>query len=102
PPRRDHAIRLAVYSVSADTNVPDQPYIGASDDKFAIAANDFDSFFGTYTGVQYWIMNKAELVNGSSTVQFSTNTPDSSMFTLRPVRHLSSTSEFYLVTDCIG
>ena len=91
-----------LYSVSAGTNVPDQPFIGTSEDKFAVSANDFDSFFGTYTGVQYWIMNKAELVNGSSTVQFSTNTPDSSMFTLRPVRHLSSTSEFYLVTDCIG
>jgi len=90
-----------LYSVSAGTNVPDQPYIGTSDDKFVIAANDFDSFFGTYVGVQYWIMNKAELVNGS-TAHFSTNTPDSSMVTLRPVRHLSSTSQFYLATNCVG
>ncbi len=90
-----------LYSVSAGSNVPDQPYIGTSNDKFVIAANDFDSFFGTYVGVQYWIMNKAELVNGS-TAHFSTNTPDSSMVTLRPVRHLSSTSQFYLATNCVG
>ena len=91
-----------LYSVSAGSNVPDQPYIGTSDDKFAIAANDFDSFFGTYVGVQYWIMNKAELVAGASIVQFATSTPDSSMVTLRPVRHLTSTSQFYLATNCIG
>jgi hypothetical protein len=91
-----------LYSVSAGSNVPDQPYIGTSDDKFAIAANDFDSFFGTYVGVQYWIMNKAELVAGASTVQFATGTPDSSIVTLRPLRHLSSTSQFYLATNCIG
>jgi hypothetical protein len=91
-----------LYSVSVGTNLPDQPYIGTSDDKFVIAANDYASVVGPYLGVQYWIMNKAELVNGSSTVDFSTNTPDSSMFTLRPVRHLTSTSEFYMATNCIG
>jgi hypothetical protein len=91
-----------LYSVSVGTSVPDQPYIGTSDDKFVIAANDFDSFSLAYVGVQYWIMNKAELVNSSSTVDLSMSTPDSSMFTLRPVRDLTSTSEFYMVTNCIG
>jgi hypothetical protein len=110
----DNSVRIAVstsdnptgmfnlYSFSPGTDVPDQPYIGTSDDKFVITANDFASSTGPFVGVQYWILNKAQLVNGSSTVQFSTNTPDSSMFTLRPVRHLTSTKEFYLVTDCIG
>ncbi len=91
-----------LYSVSAGSNVPDQPFIGTSDDKFAIAANDFSSFTNAFVGVQYWIMNKSELVSGSSTVHFFVSTPDTSMVTLRPVRHLTSTSEFYLVTNCIG
>ena len=91
-----------LYSVSGGANVPDQPFIGTSNDKFAIAANDFSSFTNAFVGVQYWIMNKSELVSGSSTVHFLTSTPDTSMVTLRPVRHLTSTSQFYLVTNCIG
>jgi hypothetical protein len=91
-----------LYSVSAGSNVPDQPFIGTSNDKFGIAGNDFSSLTGTYVGVQYWIMNKSELVAGSSTVHFLASTPDTSMVTLRPVRHLTSTSQFYLVTNCIG
>lgn len=89
-----------LYSFHAGGNLPDQPFIGTSDDKFGIAANDF--FGNTFVGVQYWIANKSELVNGSSTIDFSTNTPDSSMHTLRPVRHLTPTLQFYLVTNCIG
>jgi hypothetical protein len=90
-----------LYSVSGGSNLPDQPFIGTSNDKFAIAGNDFSSS-GTYVGVQYWIMNKSELVSGSSSVHFLTSTPDTSLVTLRPVRHLTSTSEFYMVTNCIG
>ena len=89
-----------LYSFSAGGYLPDQPYIGTSDDKFGIAANDF--FGNTFVGVEYWIANKSELVAGASIIEFSTNTPDSSMHTLRPVRHLTTTSEFYLVTNCIG
>ena len=89
-----------IYSALPVSFLPDQPYIGTSNDKFVISTNDFSG--STFAGVQYWIVNKAQLVNGSSTAQFSTNTPDSSMFTLRPVRHLTTTTEFYLVTDCIG
>ncbi len=91
-----------LYSISGGSNVPDQPFIGTSNDKFAIAGNDFSSFTGTFVGVQYWIINKSELVSGSSSVHFLTSTPDTSMVTLRPVRHLTSTSEFYMVTNCIG
>lgn len=89
-----------LYSFSAGGFLPDQPYIGTSDDKFGFAANDFSGTF--FVGVQYWIVNKSELLAGLSTIDFSTNTPDNSMHTLRPVRHLTTTSQFYFVTNCIG
>lgn len=90
-----------LYSVSVSPYLPDQPYIGTSDNKFGIAANDFLGT-STFIGVQYWIMNKTQLVSGAPTVDFSTNAPDNSMATLRPVRHLTSTSVFFMATNCIG
>src|SRR2546425_11318776 len=49
--------------------LPDQPYIGYSDDKFLITANDFVIDFNTGTGpfigVQVWILNKAEMIAGN-------------------------------------
>ena len=91
-----------LYAITTGGNVPDQPFIGTSNDKFVVSANDFNARRGNFVGVQYWVLNKAELVNGNSTIDFSTTTPDSTMVTLRPLRHLTSTSQFYLATDCIG
>jgi hypothetical protein len=92
-----------LYAVSAGRHrLPDQPYIGTSDDNFVITANIFNSAGTSYFGIQYWILNKAQLVAGSSTVNFVTNTPDPNVFTIRPVRHLTSTSIFYMVTNCVG
>jgi hypothetical protein len=91
-----------LYAVSTGTRLPDQPYIGANDDKFVISANDYNSGGTAFLGVQYWVLNKAELVSGAATVHFATSSPDTTMFTLRPVRHLTSTTTFYMVTDCLG
>jgi hypothetical protein len=91
-----------LYSVSAGTRIPDQPFIAANDDKFVISANDFSSSGTTFLGVQYWVLNKSELVSGASTVHFVASAPDTTMFTLRPVRHLTSTMIFYMITNCLG
>jgi hypothetical protein len=98
---KDPTSTFNLYSITTSPYLPDQPYIGTSDNNFGIAANDYDNS-GNFIGSQYWIMNKAELVSGASTVDFSTDTPDSSVATLRPVRHLTSTSVFFMVANCIG
>jgi hypothetical protein len=91
-----------IYSVSSGRSVPDQPFIGTNDDKFVISANDFSSSGTTFLGVQYWVLNKSELVSGASSVHFVTSAPDTTMFTLRPVRHLTSTTIFYMITNCLS
>jgi hypothetical protein len=91
-----------LYSVSAGNNALDQPFIGTNDDKFIISTNDYNSRGTRFLGVQYWVLNKSQLVNGAATVNFVTITPDSTMFTLRPARHLTSSATFYMVTDCTG
>src|SRR5205807_4501249 len=60
---------VAFSTLPTHTTLPDQPYIGYSDDKFLITANDFE-FDPTFTtaafiGVQYWILNKGEILAGN-------------------------------------
>jgi hypothetical protein len=91
-----------LYSVSDPGNLPDQPVAGTNDDKYVISVNDFNSAGTRYLGVHYWVLNKSQLVAGSTTVNFATNTPDSTMFSLHPAQHLSTSTTFYMVTDCTG
>ncbi len=104
-----------LYSVRtpAPSTLPDQPFIGYNDDKLVLSGNDFDCTVpqcGSYIGVEYWILNKSQLLAGLSSVALVTNNPadptSSNTFTLRPVQHLSSTSSnsniFYMVTICTG
>jgi len=91
-----------LYAVTDGTNLPDQPVTGTNDDKYVISVNDFNSAGTRYLGVHYWVLNKSQLVAGSTTVNFATNTPDSTMFSLHPAQHLSSSTTFYMVTDCTG
>jgi len=94
-----------VYFVSSGSYLPDQPFIGVSDDKFVISANDFRClrFICSYKGFQYWVLNKAELVAGASSVDFATFSPDKTQFSVHPARHLSSSSGlFYMATVGVG
>ena len=91
-----------LYSVSDSGRLPDQPVTGTNDDKYVISVNDFNTAGTSYIGVHYWVLNKSELVAGASTIHFATNTPDSNMFSLHPAEHLSSSTTFYMVTDCTG
>ncbi len=94
-----------VYSfVSAGSYLPDQPFIGASDDKFVITANDF-LCVGTcrYKGAQFWVLNKAQLVSGALTVDYVTSAPSTSYFSVQPARHLNSPlGLFYMVSVGVG
>ena len=90
-----------IYSVKTGSYLPDQPFIGSNDDKFVISANDFAcvSLICTFRGVQYWVLSKSELVSGASTIDYATNAPDSTRFSVHPARHLGSSSGyFYMVT----
>jgi hypothetical protein len=91
-----------LYSVTDGTNLPDQPVTGTNDDKYVISVNDFNSRGTRFLGVHYWVLNKSQLVAGATTINFATNTPDSTMFSLHPAQHLTSSTTFYMVTDCTG
>src|SRR5207253_1911793 len=56
----------------------------------------------SFIGVHYFVLNKSELVAGAATIHTASNTPDPNMFSLHPAQHLSSSTTFYLVTDCTG
>jgi len=91
-----------LYAVTDGTNLPDQPVTGTNDDKYVISVNDFNSAGTRFLGVHYWVVNKSDVVSGAATFHFATNTPDSTMFSLHPAQHLSSSTTFYMVTDCTG
>ncbi len=92
-------------STTSSHTLPDQPYIGYSDDKFLITANDFVIDFttgtGPFIGAQYWILNKAEMLAGNRFIDLATNQPiANSNFAIRPAQHLSSTSIAYMAENC--
>ena len=94
--------------------LPDQPYIGYSDDKFLITANDFVIDFttgtGPFIGVQVWILNKGEMLTGNRFIDLVTNDASSTLttpsslpntnFAIRPAQHLSSTTTAYMAENC--
>ncbi len=96
--------------------LPDQPYIGYSDDKFLITANDFVIDFNTgnaaFIGAQVWILNKGEMIAGNRFIDLVTNDASSTLttptpvtltntnFAIRPAQHLSSTTVAYMAENC--
>ncbi len=87
-----------LYSTPASSNLPDQPFIGVSDDKFVISANDFAGG-STFIGAQYWIINKAKLVAAARKIPYYTNNPNPTFASVHPAQHLGSSSgQFYMVS----
>jgi hypothetical protein len=103
-------VRVAVSTTNDPTGVwniyrfalagcPDQPGIAMNNDKFAISANVFASSCNdAFTGVQYFVVDKSDLVNGVSSPRFVQTNPDSSIFSVYPVQSLSSSSTLYMVS----
>jgi len=90
-----------LYAISDGTNLPDQPVTGTNNDKYVVSVNDFNSAGTSFLGVHYWVLSKADLVAGV-TVHIASSAQDPNMFSLHPAQHLSSSTTFYLVTDCTG
>ncbi|TMI21894.1 hypothetical protein E6H31_04725 [Candidatus Bathyarchaeota archaeon] len=91
-----------LYSISDPNHLPDQPVTGTNDDKYVVSVNDFNTAGTLFIGVHYFVLNKAQLVAGNPTISTAQNTPDPNMFSLHPAQHLTSSTTFYLVTDCTG
>ena len=114
--------------VTSSRTLPDQPYIGYSNDKFLITANDFtyDPTFttATFDGAQYWVLNKAEMLSGCTAptpcpmgrnIDAATNSATlnplttNGHFAIRPAQHLSATpvlvgdttSTAYMAENCL-
>src|SRR5467141_4809731 len=90
-----------LYAISDGGNLPDQPVAGTNDDKYVVSVNDFNSAGTSFLGVHYWVVSKADLVAGV-TAHIASSAQDPNMFSLHPAQHLSSSTTFYLVTDCTG
>ena len=91
-----------IYTITDPNHLPDQPVTGTNADKYVVSVNDFNTAGTSFIGVHYFVLNKSELVAGASTIDTAQNTPDPNMFSLHPAQHLSSSTTFYLVTDCTG
>lgn len=91
-----------LYAISDGSNLPDQPVTGTNNDKYVVSVNDFNSAGTAFLGVHYWVLNKSELIAGASTIDLASSGPDPTMFSLHPAQHLTSSTTFYLVTDCTG
>src|SRR5213080_2228042 len=92
------------YSVSTITGCADQPLLGFNDLVVLISANDFSSCTSgspSYLGVQYWVLNKTDLLSGATprTMSFG---PDPTLFSVHPVQSLRSTDTQFMVSTGSG
>src|SRR3989441_631818 len=100
----DPAVLWNAYSVSTITGCADQPLLGFSDLVVLISANDFSSCTSgnpSYLGVQYWVLNKTDLLSGATlrTMSFG---PDPTLFSVHPVQSLRSTDTQFMVSTGSG
>src|SRR5437870_4137016 len=92
------------YRVSTITGCADQPLLGFSDLVVIVSANDFSSCTSgnpSYLGVQYWVLNKTDLLSGATprTMSFG---PDPTLFSVHPVQSLRSTDTQFMVSTGSG
>jgi hypothetical protein len=107
-----NSIRLAV-SASADPTASwtissflapgcaDQPRLGFADGVVVLAADIFEECSengGASLGSEVWVVNKQQLLGGSTKPDFTTEGPDADFKSFSPVQSLSSTSTEYVVS----
>ncbi len=97
-----YAIIVPTPTYPTNNILADQPFIGYSSDKLLVTANDFDTNTGGFVGVQFWVLNKFEMMAGRSSIDLATIAPDNTKASLRPAQHLSQTSIAYMVDNCIN
>src|SRR3989475_4556546 len=92
------------YRVSTITGCADQPLLGFNDLVVMVSANDFSSCTSanpSYLGVQYWVLNKTDLLSGAAarTISFG---PDPTLFSVHPVQSLLSETTQFMVSTGSG
>jgi hypothetical protein len=98
--------RFALPPRPAYAVLPDQPELGISDDKVALAWGDYrppgcDPTHPTnfcFAGQEIWILQKSELIaNAVTSTYVLTPIPDPNLFGVVPVQSMSATTTQYLV-----
>ncbi len=77
---------------------PDQPILGVSDLLVAFGGNMFSETTGAPFGSEYWVVDKASVLNGSSAAVQSWG-PDPNYFSIHPVQSLGSTTTQYFASS---
>ena len=93
----------AGWTVSAykASGCADQPRLGLTDGTIVLGADIFRNCTehgAQPTGSELWIVNKQELLGGSTKPDFTTYGPDAAVSSFAPVQSLSSTSTGYAVS----
>ncbi|HUY61602.1 MAG TPA: IPT/TIG domain-containing protein [Candidatus Dormibacteraeota bacterium] len=78
--------------------VADQPKVGLDSSVVTVSANDFSSS-STFTGAQTWVLQKSQMLSGSSSVAVDAFPANAHQFGLVPVQALSPLSTEYLVAS---
>jgi hypothetical protein len=82
------------------TGCADQPRLGLADGIVVLAADAFASCKadGATLGSELWVVNKQELIDGSTAPAYTTYGPDAAYASFAPVQSLSPTSTEYVVS----
>jgi hypothetical protein len=79
----------------------DQPRLGIADGIVVLGADIFESCSesgGASLGSELWVVNKQELLDGSTKPDFTTEGPETDVMSLAPVQSLSPTATEYVVS----
>ncbi len=85
-----------IYNISYGEVFPDQPRIGASNDKFVVSTNDFDDI--GFIGAHFFVLDKNQMITGLTITNVSEFGPFPTRFSIKPVQSLGSTSPLYMVS----
>ena len=76
---------------------PDQPFTGYNDDKFVVTWNSYSLSQDRWTGTEYAVVNKAQMIAGAPSAATVFFNSDNSVLGLQPVESLSSTPIEFMV-----
>ena len=90
-----------VRSFNSSTTCPDQPLLGVNNDTVEISVNAYSHCPGygrNFVGLEYWIINKSDLLSGVATPHMWHYGPERGFFSFHPVRALTPSNMSYMVT----
>lgn len=89
----------AFTSFASSSMCPDQPLLGVGSEVVVLSVNAFSSCTGSalYLGAEYWVINKTQLVQGA-TPSYRRFGPTAGMMSVYPVRALTASPTFYMVS----